>query len=59
MKILCTIIGLILALAIGWAITIGLVYLVCLCFSWQFNLLVATGIWLVLILLKSVFQGGE
>lgn len=59
MKILCTTIGLIIAAAISWAITIGLVYLICLCFSWQFNLLVATGIWLVLILLKSIFGKGD
>ena len=61
MKIIWFIIGVIIALALSWAITAGLIYLICLCFSWQFNLLVATGIWLIMIILKSVFggKGGE
>ena len=61
MKIIWFIIGVIIGLALSWAITIGLIYLICLCFSWQFNLLVATGIWLIMIILKSIFggKGGE
>ena len=61
MKIIWFIIGVIIGLALSWAITVGLIYLICLCFSWQFNLLVATGIWLIMIILKSVFgvKGGE
>lgn len=45
---------------ISWGITIGLIYLICLCFSWKFNLLIATGIWLILCLIKLVFpsKGG-
>lgn len=55
----------ILILAIGyvlsWAITVGLVYLICFCFSLEFNLLIATGIWLVLCSLKLLFpsKGGK
>ena len=61
MKIIWFIIGIIIALALSWAITVGLIYLICLCFPWQFNLLVATGIWLIMIILKMVFggKGGE
>ena len=61
MRVLGVIVGWIIGLAISWAITVGLVYLVCLCFSWQLNLLWATGIWLIMIILKSVFggKGGE
>ena len=46
---------LIIGYALSWGITIGLLYLVCLCFSWQFDLLIATGIWLVLCLVKLIF----
>ena len=41
--------------AISWAITIGILYLIFLCFSWKFNLLIATGIWLVMCLAKLLF----
>lgn len=44
--------------AISWAITLGLVYLICLCFSWEFSWLIATGVWLVMCLLKGVFDKG-
>ena len=46
-----------LILAVSWAITIGVIWLICLCFSWEFNLLIATGVWLILVLLSSVFGG--
>lgn len=46
-----------LILAVSWAITIGTIWLICLCFSWEFNLLIATGVWLILMLLSSVFGG--
>ena len=58
MRVLGVIVGWIIGLAISWTITAGLVYLVCLCFSWQFNLLWATGIWLILCLVKAVFGKG-
>lgn len=68
MKKLLTIIGtggffavlgvLVLALIFGfsWGVTVGIIWLVCKCFGWTFSLLIATGIWLVLLLLKSVFE---
>lgn len=46
-------------LAITWAITVGLVWLICLCFSLQFNWLIATGIWFAICLLKSIFGGNK
>lgn len=42
--------------AISWAITIGAIYLICLCFGIEFKLLVATGIWLIICILKSIFN---
>lgn len=45
----------------SWAITTGMIYLICLCFSLEFSILTATGIWLVLCLLYWFFKkkGGE
>ena len=43
-------------LAISWGFTIGIIALICLCFGWQFNLLIATGIWLVIILLRGIIS---
>lgn len=45
-----------LLLALSWGISVGIIYLVCLCFSWTFDLLIATGIWLVLTLVGSFFK---
>ena len=42
--------------AISWIATCGLIYLVTLCFGWKFNWLIATGVWLVMILAKAVFN---
>ena len=41
---------------ISWAITCGLIYLICLCFSLTFNVIAATGIWMVLCLIRSMFK---
>jgi hypothetical protein len=46
-----------LALAFSYFITCGVVYLICLCFAWKFSWLVATGVWLILGLLGSIFNG--
>ena len=42
--------------SISWLITCGLFYLITLCFSLEFSWLTATGVWLVMILLKSIFN---
>ena len=46
-----------LALILGasWGITVGIIYLICLCFGWHFSLLIATGIWLITVLIKITF----
>lgn len=41
----------------SWALTIGAIYLICLCFSWEFNFLIATGIWLIILILKGIIGG--
>ena len=45
-----------LLLAVSWATTVGLIWLICLCFKWSFDLLVATGCWLVGMLLTGIFN---
>lgn len=58
-----TIVGVVLMLAcvyaISWAICTGLIYLICLCFSWEFSVLIATGIWLVFILIKGALSTSD
>lgn len=46
----------ILILAISWAGTCLLVWLITLCFGLEFSFAIATGIWLLIILLKNIFS---
>lgn len=41
---------------ISWIATCGLIYLITLCFGWEFNWLIATGIWLLIIIARSIFS---
>ena len=41
--------------ALSYFITCGIVYLITLCFGWTFSWLIASGIWLIMILLRSIF----
>ena len=41
--------------AFSWIVTCGIVKLITLCFGWTFSWPIATGIWLVMILLRMVF----
>ena len=45
----------ILAFALSWIITCGLVKLITWCFGWTFSWAIATGIWALTLLLKSIF----
>lgn len=47
---------LILCYGISWIVTCGIIYLITLCFGWTFKWSIATGIWLVLCILKSIFN---
>ena len=42
--------------AVSWTLTCGIVYLITLCFGWAFNWAWATGVWLVIWLLNSIFS---
>ena len=55
MKALITAVVLVGGFALSWGVCVGAVKLITLCFNWDFSLLVATGIWLVLCLLDKTF----
>lgn len=42
-------------MAVSWALTVGIVYLITLCFGLAFSFKLATGVWLVLTLIGSFF----
>ena len=42
--------------AISWLITCGIFYLITLCFGLKFSWLTATGVWLIMVLLRSIFS---
>ena len=42
--------------ALSWGITIGLLYLITLCFNLTWSLPIATGIWLVIVVIKDIFH---
>lgn len=47
---------LILGYGLSWAVIVGIIKLITLCFGWGFSLAHATGTWLVLVLLWIVFR---
>ena len=48
-----------LLMALSWATTAGIIWLICLCFKWSFNLLIATGWWLIWFLLMGCFRSSK
>lgn len=41
---------------ISWIATCGIIKLITMCFGWEFSWAVATGIWLIICILKSIFN---
>ena len=41
---------------ISWIVTCGIIKLITMCFGWEFSWAVATGIWLIICILKSIFN---
>lgn len=52
-----TILLTIIEFVISWLATCGIIKLITLCFGWTFSWVIATGIWLILFLLKNCFSG--
>lgn len=46
----------ILVYAISWIVTCGIIYLITLCFGLTFSWAIATGIWLIILILRSIFR---
>lgn len=43
-------------LGISWIITCGIIKLITMCFGLEFSWAISTGIWLVILILKSIFK---
>ena len=41
---------------ISWIVTCGIIKLITMCFGWKFSWAIATGIWLIICILKSIFN---
>lgn len=55
--VIITVIFTVLAIcAVSWILTCGIIKLITLCFGWTFSWVIATGIWLVLWIVKSIFS---
>ena len=57
--LLLTIIFLVVAFGVSWILTCGVIKLITLCFGWQFKWSIATGIWLVMCLARTVFKNNS
>ena len=58
-KILIVIAVLALSCGISWIITCGIIKLITLCFGWTFKWNIATGVWLILCVLKSIIESKD
>lgn len=58
-KILVFVVAMAVGYALSWAFCVGIMKLITMCFSWTFSLPVATGIWLILCLMKLLFHKSE
>lgn len=45
--------------AVSWAITNGLFWLICLCFGWDYTILIGTGVWLVMVFVRWGFSSAR
>lgn len=41
---------------LSWILTCGVIKLITVCFGWKFKWLIATGIWLIMCVIRSIFQ---
>ena len=47
---------LVLAYGVSWIVTCGIIKLITMCFGWTFKWSIATGIWLIICILRSIFN---
>ena len=53
LTIILVIVGLVF---LEWIVTVGVIKLITMCFGWTFKWSVATGIWLIICILQSIFK---
>ena len=54
--ILTTVLVIVGLVFLEWITTVGIIKLITMCFGWTFKWSVATGIWLILCILQSIFK---
>ena len=54
--ILVVIAILVVGYGLSWIVTCGIIKLITMCFGWTFKWSIATGIWLIICILKSIFN---
>ena len=47
---------LVFAYVLSWIVTCGIIKLITMCFGWTFKWSIATGIWLIICILRSIFN---
>lgn len=50
------IVALIACYGLSWIVTCGIIKLITMCFGWTFKWSIATGIWLIICILQSIFK---
>lgn len=53
---LCAVLIIISAVWVEWLVSVGVVWLICLCFGWSFSWSVATGVWLAIMLIRGTVE---
>lgn len=54
MIVIIAVIAIIIEALLLWGATCGILWLICMCYGLDFSLLIATGIWLILVTLKFI-----
>ena len=42
--------------SLSWIVTCGIIKLITMCFGWTFKWSIATGIWLIICIMRSIFK---
>ena len=58
-SILLAIVVLVVCLAFSWIINCGIIKLITMCFGLKYKWSIATGIWLIIIIAKSIFKNDD
>lgn len=59
LKVIFCILMTVILFGVSWIATCGIIKLITLCFGLEFRWLPATGIWIILIVLKNIFSSSK